>query len=124
MVKRDHVLGEIRRVLRPHGRLLLAVPNRATTWKRHLEAVGLFSYSDPDHKIEYTLDELRAELGRSGFEIVRLEPSVYDTPWIGVIDVIGGLSLSAYRRLSALRRRLAEARPEENAGFYAVCAPR
>ena len=124
VVKRDHVLGEIRRVLRPHGRLLLAVPNRATTWKRHLEAVGLFSYSDPDHKIEYTLDELRAELGRSGFEIVRLEPSVYDTPWIGVIDVIGGLSLSAYRRLSALRRRLAEARPEENAGFYAVCAPR
>ena len=55
---------------------------------------------------------------------MRLEPSVYDTPWIGVIDVIGGLSLSAYRRLSALRRRLAEARPEENAGFYAVCAPR
>lgn len=124
VVKRDEVLGEIRRVLRPHGRLLLAVPNRDTTWKRRLDAAGLFSYSDPDHKIEYTLEELREELERNGFEIVRLEPSVYDTPWIGVIDAIGGLSLGAYRRLSALRRRLAEARPQENSGFYAVCARR
>jgi SAM-dependent methyltransferase len=124
VIKRDQVLGEIRRVLRPDGRLLLAVPNRATRWKRQLDAAGLFSYSDPDHKIEYTLDELRDELGRNGFEMVRLEPSVYDTPWIGVIDVIGGVSLSAYRRMSARRRRLAAAWPEENAGFYAVCLPR
>jgi SAM-dependent methyltransferase len=124
VIGRDHVLGEIRRVLRPGGHLLLAVPNRATRWKRRLDAAGLFSYSDPDHKIEYTLDELRDELARNGFDIVRLEPSVYDTPWIGMIDVIGGLSLAAYRRLSAHRRRLAAARPEENAGFYAVCVSR
>lgn len=120
--KRDLVLAEIRRVLKASGTLLLAVPNRATSWKRRLERAGLFAYSDPDHKIEYTLDELRDELGRSGFTIRHLHPSVYDTPLTGLIDVVGGLSLPAYRRLTDLRRRLAARRPEENAGFYAVCS--
>ena len=53
--KRDLVLTEIRRVLKPAGVLLLAVPNRATAWKRRLERADLPFYSDPDHKIEYTL---------------------------------------------------------------------
>lgn len=118
---RDLVLTEIRRVLRPGGVLLLGVPNRATSWKRRLERAGLFAYSDPDHKIEYTLPELERELATNGFVIRRLQPSVYDTPWIGAIDVVGGLSLATYRRISALRRRYAARYPEENAGFYAVC---
>lgn len=122
--KRDHVLGEIRRLLRPGGRLLLAVPNRGTSWKRRLERNGLFFYSDPDHKIEYTLAELEEELGRNGFRILHLHPTVYDTPLIGLIDLTGGLSLRVYAGLSRMRRRLAERHPEENAGFYAVCAIR
>ena len=122
--KRDLVLSEIRRVLKPAGTLLLGVPNRGTTWKRRLERAGLFFYSDPDHKIEYTLDELRDELARGGFVIDRLVPSVYDTPMIGLIDVVGGLSLSAYRYLTDLRRRLVARWPDENAGFYAVCSVR
>jgi 2-polyprenyl-3-methyl-5-hydroxy-6-metoxy-1,4-benzoquinol methylase len=122
--KRDLVLAEIRRVLKTGGLLLLGVPNRGTTWKRRLDRAGLFCYSDPDHKIEYTLDELRAELARNGFTIVRTHPSVYDTPLIGLIDVVGGVSLTAYRRLSELRRRLVAHWPEENAGFYVVCSPR
>jgi SAM-dependent methyltransferase len=119
--KRDRLLGEIRRGLKPGGVLLLVVPNRATSWKRRLARAGLFAYSDPDHKIEYTLDELTEELGRNGFRIVSLQPTVYDTPLVGAIDVVGGLSLALYRRLTALRRRLARKYPEENAGFYAVC---
>ncbi len=119
--KRDLVLGEIRRGLRPAGLLLLAVPNRETSWKRRLKRAGLFSYSDPDHKIEYTLEELEEELGRNGFRIVRLHPSVYDTPLIGLIDLAGSLSLALYRRLTKLRRRLAQKYPVENAGFFAVC---
>lgn len=122
--ERDLVLTEIRRVLKSPGVLLLGVPNRGTTWKRRLDRAGLFCYSDPDHKIEYTLEELRDELARNGFTIVRLHPSVYDTPLIGLIDVVGALSLSAYRRLSDLRRRMVGRWPEENAGFYVVCAPR
>ncbi len=122
--KRDHVLSEIRRVLKPGGLLLLAVPNRGTSWKRRLERAGLSYYSDPDHKIEYTLTELEEELGRNGFRILRLHPSVYDTPFVGLIDLIGGASLRLYGRLTRARRRLAQKYPTENAGFYAVCAPR
>ena len=121
--KRDHVLTEIRRVLKPGGLLLLAVPNRGTSWKLRLERAGLFAYSDPDHKIEYTLEELTEELGRNGFRIIEIHPTVYDTPLIGLIDLVGGLSLGLYGRLSVRRRRLARKHPEENAGFYVVCAP-
>ena len=119
--KRDLVLGEIRRVLRPAGLLLLAVPNHGTSWKRRLERAGLFSYSDPDHKIEYTLEELEEELGRNGFQILRVHPTVYDTPLTGLIDIVGGFSLTLYRKLTEMRRRLARKYPEENAGFFAVC---
>ena len=119
--KRDLLLGEIRRGLKPGGVLLLSVPNRATSWKRRLEGAGLFAYSDPDHKIEYTLPELTDELGRNGFRITRLHPSVYDTPLVGAIDLVGGISLPLYRGLTRLRRRLARRYPAENAGFYAVC---
>jgi len=122
--KRDFVLAEIRRVLKPSGVLLLGVPNRATAWKQRLDRAGLFSYSDPDHKIEYTLEELRDELSRNGFTIERLHPSVYDTPLIGLIDIVGALSLTAYRRLTERRRRLAARWPEQNAGFYVVCSVR
>jgi SAM-dependent methyltransferase len=121
IVRRDLLLGEIRRVLRREGMLLLAVPNRGTSWKLRLERAGLFAYSDPDHKTEYTLPELESELGRNGFRIVTLQPTVYDTPLIGAVDLVGGVSLSLYRHLTELRRRLARRYPEENAGFYAVC---
>jgi 2-polyprenyl-3-methyl-5-hydroxy-6-metoxy-1,4-benzoquinol methylase len=122
VVERDRLLGEIRRVLKPRGALLLAVPNRATSWKRRLARAGLFAYSDPDHKIEYTLEELRAELRRSGFHIAGMHTAVYDTPLIGMIDVAGSLSLTLYGAITAARRRLARRYPEESAGFFAVCA--
>ena len=118
---RDLLLQEIRRALKPRGTMLLSVPNRGTSWKRRLDRAGLFSYSDPDHKIEYTLEELEAELGKNGFRIEQLHPTVYDTPLIGAIDLVGGLSLPLYRRLTDMRRRLARRYPEENAGFFAVC---
>ena len=121
--KRDLVLGEIRRVLRAEGVLLLAVPNRMTSWKRRLKCAGLPSYSDPDHKIEYGPGELADELERNGFVIVTRVPGVYDTPLVGLVDVLGALSLALYRRLSALRRRLAARWPNEDAGFCVVCVP-
>jgi SAM-dependent methyltransferase len=73
-------------------------------------------------KIEYTLEKLEEELARNGFRIVHLHPTVYDTPLIGAIDLVGGLSLGLYRSLTVARRRLARRYPEENAGFFAVCA--
>ncbi len=74
--------------------------------------------------LEYTLTELEEELGRNGFRILRLHPRVCDTPFVGLIDLIGALSLRLYGRLTEVRRRLAREYPTENAGFYAVCAPR
>ena len=121
---RDQLLQEMRRVLRPGGVLLLGVPRRETSWKRRLTRAGLCSYADPDHKTEYTERELEHELHRNGFAVVASYPTVYDTPWIGVIDMIGGVSLTLYRWLSERRRRLAVRDPGENAGFAVVCEAR
>jgi len=50
-------------------------------------------------------------------------PVVYDTAWAGVIDLVGGLSVPAYRRLSAWKRREAVRRPGESTGFRLVARP-
>jgi len=122
LVERDVALQEIRRVLRPDGQLLLSAPNKNTSWKRRLRAAALFSYSDPDHKIEYTRVSLIHELARHGFTIVgELMPIVYDTPLAGIIDLVGGLSLRAYRPLSQWKHDYAQAHPEESVGWRVVC---
>jgi len=115
------VLHEIARVLRDDGRLLVSGPNRATTWRRRLAAAGLFPYSDPDHKIEYTEEEFLAELARGGFVPESpVMPVVYDTPWAGAIDALGGLSLTLYARLSRWKRAAALRHPAESTGFQVV----
>jgi SAM-dependent methyltransferase len=114
------VLHEIHRVLRDDGRLLVSAPNRDTRWRRTLRDAGLFAYSDPDHKIEYTRGEFIAELRAGGFEVEGgLEPVVHDTPWAGAIDALGGVSLTAYDRLSRWRREAALRRPDDSTGFRA-----
>ncbi len=114
------VLREIHRVLKDDGRLLVSAPNRDTRWRRTLRAAGLFAYSDPDHKIEYTRDEFVAELRAGGFEVEgELEPVVHDTPWAGAIDALGGVSLAAYDRLSRWRREAALRSPGDSTGFRA-----
>jgi len=114
------VLGEIRRVLKPEGRLLVSGPNRDTSWRRQLRQAGLFAFSDPDHKIEYTAEEFLAELKAGGFVADRVMPVVFDTPWAGLIDAVGGLSLGAYARLSRWKREVAVRHPDESTGFQAV----
>jgi SAM-dependent methyltransferase len=115
------VLREIRRVLKPSGRLLVSGPNSETAWRRRLRAAGLFAFSDPDHKVEYTQAEFVAELAAGGFEPVGpIMPVVYDTPWAGVIDALGGVSLRLYARLSRWKRDVAVGRPGESTGFRVV----
>src|SRR5260370_20270484 len=65
---RVQVLTEIRRVLKPPGRLLVSGPNRDTSWRRRLRRAGLFAFSDPDHNIEYTRGEFLAQRAAGGFE--------------------------------------------------------
>jgi SAM-dependent methyltransferase len=120
VVPRVAVLREIHRVLAPDGRLLVSGPNRETRWRRTLREAGLFSYSDPDHKIEYTRDEFVAELHAGGFEVEGgVMPVVLDTPWAGAIDALGGLSLAVYDRLSRWKRAAGVRRPAESTGFRA-----
>lgn len=125
LVPRVAVLREIRRVLKDDGRLLVSGPNRESSWRRTLRAAGLFSYSDPDHKIEYTREEFLGELHEAGFEPVGpVMPVVLDTPWAGIIDAVGGVSLSLYDRLSRWKREAALRRPEESTGFRVVARKR
>jgi SAM-dependent methyltransferase len=116
------LLRQIHRVLRPGGQLLLSAPNRDTSWKRQLRAARLAYYADPDHKIEYNLDELLRELAAGGFE-PKQKPQVivYDTPWAALIDLAGGLSLSLYGRLAMWKVRQAELQPQETTGWRLVC---
>lgn len=115
------VLREIRRVLKDDGRLLVSGPNRETSWRRRLRAAGVFAFSDPDHKVEYTLGEFLAELAAGGLvPDGPVMPVVYDTPWAGLIDVVGGLSLTLYARLGRWKRSAALERPEESTGFRVV----
>jgi SAM-dependent methyltransferase len=118
---RVEVLREIGRVLKDGGRLLVSGPNRDTRWRGRLRAAGLFAYADPDHKVEYTREEFLDELRRGGFvPDGPLMPIVYDTPWAGLIDALGGVSLALYARLARWKREVALRHPGESTGFCAV----
>ncbi|MDR7469712.1 MAG: methyltransferase domain-containing protein [Armatimonadota bacterium] len=120
--RRQEALREIHRVLEDNGLLLVSAPNRQTSWKRRLQAAGLCVYADRDHKIEYTLSELEDELRRAGFLIVTPPaPVVYDSPWAGLGDLVGAVSLPLYRRIVQWKREAALRKPEESTGFRIVC---
>ena len=120
LVPRVAVLREIHRLLTDDGQLLVSAPNSQTRWRGTLRRAGLFAYSDPDHKIEYTAGEFVAELRAGGFEPDgELMPVVLDTPWAGAIDAVGGVSLRLYDRLSRWKREAAMRRPGDSTGFRA-----
>jgi SAM-dependent methyltransferase len=63
----EHMLDEIRRVLRPGGFFALDTPNARATRLQQPE------YIDPDHEIEYTFEELVEKLERAKFAIVEAQ---------------------------------------------------
>ena len=65
-----------------------------------------------------------AELAAGGFAPAGpVLPVVYDTPWAGAIDALGGVSLGLYARLARWKREAVLRRPQESTGFQVVARP-
>jgi SAM-dependent methyltransferase len=60
----DTVLAEAFRILEPGGHLAIDTPNGRVT-RQQQEA-----FIDPDHDVEYTLEQLRAKVTAAGFEVL------------------------------------------------------
>lgn len=118
--KRDQMLNEIKRILKANGLLLLGVPNSQTTWKKFQRSAGVCSYSDPDHKIEFSEKTIKKLLAKHKFKILEFNYGKYDTPFRGLFDIIGGVSLLIYRKISLWRERKVARSPQEASGFEIV----
>ena len=117
---RNKVLQEVWRVLKTGGRLLLGVPNEMTSWKKTQMRFGIPHYTDPDHKVEFTGESISRLLENHKFKVIKLNPTAYDTPWAGIIDVIGGISLDWYRKLLEWKWDMVNRFPEETISYFIV----
>lgn len=121
LMKREQILTEIKRVLKPKGHLFLGVPNSQTSWKKFQRSAGVCSYSDPDHKIEFSEASIRKLLVKNGFKIINFGYGKYDIALRGIIDVIGAISLTFYGKITGLRQSLANRHPQQASGFEIIC---
>jgi ubiquinone/menaquinone biosynthesis C-methylase UbiE len=116
----DLALSEVRRILKQKGILLLAVPNKNTSWKKLQKSVGLSYFSDPDHKREYSKTEIEGLLKKHKFNVVSNSPIVYDTFLTPIFDLIGGFSLKLYYHLQKWKAKKAIENSNESTGFEIV----
>lgn len=111
-------LRECVRVLKPGGWMAVSLPNSETTWKRRYRRAGLPWMNDRDHKREYAWPEIVELLESAGLQIESgPETIVPDTPWKGLVDLLGAISLRLYRRCTEWRVRAAVRRPQESTGY-------
>ena len=124
LLNRNQILDEIKRVLKPGGLLFLGVPNKETSWKKIQRAVGVCSYSDPDHKIEYSGKEISNLLNSHKFKIRYFGYGKFDTPLRGIFVIIGSISIPLYKKITKWREELTKKNPNEASGFEIVAANR
>ncbi|OGD81373.1 hypothetical protein A3G14_05455 [Candidatus Curtissbacteria bacterium RIFCSPLOWO2_12_FULL_38_9] len=117
---RNQAIREVKRVLKKKGLFLLLTDNPDTSWKRAKREAGLFYYADRDHKYEYSREEIIWLLERNDFKVLSVKLSTYDTPLKPVIDLIGSLTLSGYRKLSKKREAMVYKNPQETTGYKIV----
>lgn len=118
--KRDEILTEIYRVLKPKGIIMVGVPNKASSWKKTQRSVGISSFSDPDHKIEFSKNDINKLLKKFKFKIIHFGYAPYDTPFRGFHDIIGSLSLSTYKKIYEWRVEKVKKDTNEASGFEIV----
>jgi SAM-dependent methyltransferase len=118
--RRDQLLAEINRVLTPDGQLFISVPNKNTAWKKLQRSVGLSGFSDLDHKLEFSRNQITYLLRRHQFSIVDLQTTALDTPLTGLIDFVGGLSLTLYKILMRWKINQGKLHPKNTVGFLIV----
>lgn len=119
---RGLILREINRILKSGGLLILGVPNSRTSWKKLQRSAGICSFSDPDHKIEFSEKSIKKILEKTGFQIIHFGYGKYDTPFKGIIDVIGAISLILYSKITLWRTEKVIIKPQEASGFEIVAA--
>lgn len=117
---RQKFLAEIKRVLKENAPALVVIPNNNSKWKIIQRKYGISSFSDPDHKIEYTKKSISNELERAGFTIKEITAVSYDTPFVGFIDLIGGISLSLYEKILKWKKTMVIKYPEDCSGFQII----
>ncbi|MEK7581002.1 MAG: methyltransferase domain-containing protein [Patescibacteria group bacterium] len=122
LIKRDQILSEIHRILKSKGLLIIGVPNKETSWKKAQRSVSMFSYSDPDHKIEFSEAEIKKLLTKHSFHIIQFNYAPYDTPFRGFYDIIGVFSLSLYKKIHEWRAIKSQKNGKEASGFEIVAA--
>jgi len=115
---------EVLRVLRNRGLFLVTLPNKETSWKRLKKQAGQFWFADKGHIREWSLKEIDNFGKEFNLKLLDKRAVVYDTPLIGFIDLIGGISLSLYQRLLAWKKKKALESPEESTGFSLVLRKR
>lgn len=119
--RRDQLLGEMKRVLTDGGKLFISLPNSRTSWKRLQRSLSINSFTDSDHKVEYSSLQVKNLLSGAGFRILETTPVTYDTPLAPLIDLVGGVSLTIYKKLAQWRREKMRDFPQETTGFRLVC---
>jgi SAM-dependent methyltransferase len=87
----EAAVGEMLRVLRPGGRLVLGVPNRRDPFGRPilvaaLARVGLYAYG---FEKSYSRRQLRAMLQRAGAEVVEETGILFMPGWLRMLDLAG-----------------------------------
>ena len=120
LVKRDQILQEIKRILKPEGLMFLGVPNSQTFWKKLQKRVGINYYSDPDHKAEFSENQIKHLLLKHKFKIRQLSYGPSDTPFRGIYDIIGAFSILLYKRIYLYRKQKSQKHPKEASGFEIV----
>jgi len=119
--QRCKILNEAYRILKNDGKLLLSAPNIQTSFKKLKTKAGLFPYADPSHVIEYTMETLNDEITRAGFRMIDSRPVVIDTLFYGLIDLVGGFSLSLYKSLISWKISQAQKNPGDTTGWRIIC---